>query len=75
MRAGTGTAWRSGTRRRCADPEPLFGEECGVQVLNLQPSARSEEFVAGEVAPGQLLRAVSCERVWTSVLQWPIVVV
>jgi hypothetical protein len=27
----------------------------------------------GDVAPGQLPRRVSCEWVWTSVLQWAIV--
>lgn len=37
-------------------PEPLFCNACGVLLLNLQPEAKSEEFVVGEVAPGQLLR-------------------
>jgi hypothetical protein len=41
----------------------------GVLILNLQPEAGSEEFVVGDVAPGQLPRRVSCEWVWTSVLQ------
>jgi hypothetical protein len=45
----------------------------GVLILNLQPEAGSEEFVVGDVAPGQLPRRVSCEWVWTSVLQWAIV--
>lgn len=33
MRAGSGTAWRSETRRRCAGPEPLFGGLMGWYTL------------------------------------------
>jgi hypothetical protein len=51
----------------------LFLRLMGVLILNLQPEAVSEEFVAGDVAPGQLPRRVSYEWVWTSVLQWAIV--
>jgi hypothetical protein len=41
-------------------------------MLNLQPEAGSEEFVRSswlKVALGQLVVAVSCELVWTSVLR------
>jgi hypothetical protein len=61
---------------RCAGAVPLFCL-CVMRVLvclmlNLQPEAGSEEFVRSsslKVALGQLLVAVSCELVWTSVLQ------
>jgi hypothetical protein len=49
-----------------------FAAACGVLMLNLQPEAGSEEFVRSsqlKVALGQLLAAVSCELVWTSVPQ------
>jgi hypothetical protein len=58
---------------RCAGPAALFLRLMGVLILNLQPEAASGEFVAGDVALGQLPRRVSCEWVWTSVLQWAIV--